>query len=113
MNKALFTATTIFLLFSCNTNKLTPVCDGSTPTYEGEVEAIMMQSCSSTTSCHGTGCNKHRGELTTYAQVKASVDEGDFQKHVLVKQNMPKGSTLTQDEINIIQCWINSGATEK
>lgn len=97
------------LLLACNSEKLTPICDGTTPTYQTNVAAIIMQSCSSTSACHGYGANN---QLISYNQIKATVDNGSFEKRVLVKQNMPKGSVLTQDEINTIQCWLNNGAKE-
>lgn len=83
--------------------KLNPTCDGSHPTYQGEIKAILDSKCGSS-NCHSN--------YTNYDGLRSILDGGDFRREVLVEQTMPKGSSLTQSQINLIQCWANDGFPE-
>ncbi len=109
---ALTSLITSLLLFSCGGEKLVPTCDGSNPVYDNEIETILFANCSSTSSCHGEGASKRKGEYITYEQFKVSLDDGSFQKDVFEKQNMPKKSVLLQQDIDLIQCWVDNGYPE-
>lgn len=98
------------LFTSCRQDILTPVCDGSKPTYDGEVRIIITNNCNGS-SCHGTGSGKH--EYTTYALLHKVCTNGKFDARVLNNQSMPKGGTLTQAEINTLQCWSDNNFPEK
>ncbi|MCB0396974.1 MAG: hypothetical protein KDD36_09990 [Flavobacteriales bacterium] len=95
---------------ACKKDKKTPVCDGSMPTYNTEISVIIQSSCMGS-SCHGAG-SKH-GEWTSYTNLKPQLDNGGFKKYVLEKQSMPKGSSLSQEQLNMIQCWVDNGYPEK
>ena len=96
----------VFALFSgCkkDNKKLTPSCDGSKPTFTNGVKSIIDSKCAS------SGC--HPG-YSTYNGIKGITQNGDFTKEVLNDQSMPKNSSLSQDQINTLQCWANNGFPE-
>jgi len=37
---------------------------------------------------------------------------GQFKQHILIDQDMPKDGSLTQDQLNKIQCWVEAGYPE-
>lgn len=93
------------LLGSCkkDSKKLTPSCDGSKPTFTSGVKSIIDSKCAS------SGC--HPG-YSTYNGIKGITQNGDFTKEVLNDQTMPKNTSLSQDQINTLQCWANNGFPE-
>jgi hypothetical protein len=97
------------LIVSCG-DKLDPVCDGSTPVYNVEVKPIITSNCLGS-SCHGAGSPD--GDFTTFAGISTVTSNGKFTTQVLDRQTMPQNGTLTQAEINTLQCWANNGFKEK
>jgi hypothetical protein len=108
MKKAMLLALmSIFMVVSCKkdkqSDKLTPSCDGSAPTYESTIKSIIDSKCA-TSNCHSN--------YSTYGGLQTDLQDGDFRREVLVDQTMPQGSSLTQDQLNKIQCWANNGFPE-
>ena len=103
----------LLVLSSCKDDRLEPECDGSSPTYDGQIQSIIQQNCNAS-SCHGSGSNN--GDFTTYAGLQPYLNNGNgsFRQEVLQDQTMPKGAsnTLTQNELNAIQCWVENGYPE-
>ena len=100
----------VFIFESCKENTLEPECDGSMPTYDADVKALIDDNCTNA-ACHASG--SPRGDFTAFATLKPDLDNGKFEERVLTKQNMPKGSaTLTQAQLNMLQCWVESGYPE-
>lgn len=94
----------------CSREKLEPVCDGSTPTWESGMDSIMTLNCLGS-SCHGAG--SRRGDFTSFSGIEPFLTNGKFTREVLEKQSMPQGAaTLTQAELNLIQCWFETGYPE-
>jgi hypothetical protein len=97
----------IVMIASCKkdkeSGKLAPSCDGSSPTYQSEVKSIIDSRCA-TSNCHPN--------YSTYGGLLPDLEGGDFKREVLVNQTMPQGSSLTQDQINTIQCWVNNDFPE-
>lgn len=93
----------------CSGELLTPECDGSTPTYDGEVKTLIDANCTSS-GCHGFSSS--RGDYTTYAGIEADLNNGKFEREVLKNQSMPQDGSLTQAEINTVQCWLDNGFAE-
>lgn len=84
-----------------------PGCDTSVFSYSARIQPILQANCQSS-SCHGpSGAN---GELITYAQVKAVVDDGSFRNAVIVTRAMPDGGALTNCELDLIEKWLDAGA---
>jgi hypothetical protein len=108
MNKNIVAvALSIVIIASCKkdkeSGKLTPSCDGSNPTYQSAVKSIIDSRCA-TSNCHPN--------YSTYDGLLPDLEGGDFKREVLVNQTMPQGSSLTQDQINTIQCWVTNDFPE-
>ncbi len=104
-SKTLYFAIALVLIASCkkDSGKLTPSCDGAHPTYQSQIKSIIDNRCA-TSNCHPN--------YNTYEGLLPALQGGDFRREVLVDQTMPQGSSLTQDQINKIQCWVNDGFPE-
>lgn len=83
--------------------KLEPTCDGSNPTYNGQVKSILDSRCASG-NCHPNFDN--------YDGLSSALQSGAFKREVLIRQTMPEGSPLTQQQLNTIQCWVDNGFPE-
>ena len=82
--------------------------------YENDIKPLIQQSCA-TNLGPGTGC--HDAWIFSYDNVKTSVDGGIFW-NVIETDYMPKLPNsfgivaLTQDEMEMFECWICDGALE-
>lgn len=88
------------------------VCDTLVATYDTNVSAIVDASCAYS-GCHNAG--SPYGDFTTYTSLKAKVDEGKVEDRVIDQKNMPPSyatKPLTEDEFQIISCWLENGAPE-
>lgn len=95
---AVFTVNTTSSCKKNKKNKLTPTCDGSVATYDSNIKSLIDSKC---VSCHsGYG---------SYSGISSITSNGQFKKHVLTDQDMPQNGQLTQDQINLIQCWADAG----
>lgn len=113
MKKKIVFVLFILTLYSCyfdNEEELYgPVsCDVSAITYSNDVLPIINASCA-TTGCHVSG-GTGPGDFTNYNELKAKVDNGTFNTRVLVQQNMPPNSSLSDCELQTLEAWIDSGA---
>lgn len=89
------------------------LCDTVIPTYDNQVQPIINASCATATGCHITGTDGNGIPYTSFADIKAKVDNGSFETKVLGDKSMPAGGgSLTDDELEILQCWIDKGALE-
>ena len=110
MQKLLLLIFVSLCLQFCGNDLLEPVCDGTATTYDNDISNIINDTCNSA-SCHGSGASN--GEWTSYKNLEAVLNNGDFEKFVLTEQTMPKGTgSLSQDEIDLIQCWMEQGYPE-
>lgn len=121
MNKSHYVVATILFLSgmffaNCTDDKLPEevlcVYPDSLITYNMQVAEIISSQCSYA-SCHDAGSVD--GDYTTYQNMKSSgdFDDGDFRKRVLIVQNMPKYNNLSEEEFQIMECWINAGFPEE
>jgi len=101
----------VILFFSCSKEekKTSIACDGSNLTYNTGVSSIINNSCNSS-NCHGSGSS--HGSFTTYSGLQTVISSGSFNSSVLTNQNMPKGSSLTQNQLNELKCWVDNGYPE-
>ncbi|CAN5240075.1 hypothetical protein BH09BAC5_BH09BAC5_11390 [soil metagenome] len=98
-------ALSVFLPFACKTTKVTIDCSGTESSYSKDIAPMITANCM---PCHKAGSMK--GDWTTYAGLKTSVDNGSFEKHVLVKKDMPPKKPLTEDDVKKIRCWLKNGS---
>jgi hypothetical protein len=83
-----------------------PIPEQCTPvSFSQEILPIMQQRC---TGCHSTSYSC--GSLEDYMGVKDKYNNGTLKQRVIVQKDMPSGSSLTQAEIQKINCWIEQGA---
>jgi len=103
-NKSVLVALLVIAAISIQScGKQDPVCDGSEPTYDNEIGAILTAECA-TGSCHPS--------YSTYSGIQGIINNGQFEREVLTNQSMPRGGKLSQSEINAIQCWVDNGYPE-
>lgn len=84
-----------------------PSCDTTVYTYSGVIQPIIAANCSAP-DCHGP--NGANGELITYDQLRAVVDDGTFRQAVIVERRMPDNGSLTTCELALIENWLDAGA---
>lgn len=82
-------------------------CSKISSGYASNIKPIIDGNCLSS-GCHNGGST--HGDFTTYAGVKAKVDNGSFDNRVIQQKNMPLGGSLSIDQLKKIKCWLNSGA---
>ncbi len=113
----LFLAVGLFCYASCGEDD---PCDSHVATYDGDVKAIVNSSCSFS-GCHSgaaTGSayigNADAIDFTSYAGMKAAVEDGRFNARVLADgADMPPDPlTLTPAQIEILTCWKDAGFPE-
>ncbi|MFK7755530.1 MAG: hypothetical protein AB8B53_01220 [Flavobacteriales bacterium] len=91
-------------------NEREPICeDGSAPTYDEEMKSLIDSKCA-TSGCHGSGSSN--GDYTAYSGMVSDLNNGSIKREVLDRQDMPKNSTLSQNELNQFQCWSDNGFSE-
>jgi len=108
-----------------NDDDMVEACDNIDATFDGDVQAIISNSCAYS-GCHsGADSNTFIPEgsrdYTTYTGIKGSLDSGKFNTRALVTMNMPpaaefipEGSplSLTESELEILNCWKDAGYPE-
>ncbi len=72
------------------------------PSFSTVISTIISTNCS-INGCHNGGRNPN---LSSYSEI--SSNGGAIVG--AISSNMPPGKSLTQDQINLITCWINDGA---
>jgi hypothetical protein len=100
-----FSLITIFftiVIVSCKKKKA-PKCDGTSSSYNSNIKSIINNSCTSS-GCHPS--------YSSYSGIKSILDNGNFKNEVLTKKSMPKGNSLSSDQLNKIQCWVDAGYPE-
>lgn len=75
--------------------------------YSANIKPIIDGTCLAS-GCHQGG--SANGDFTSYAGVKAKVDNGSFDNRVIQQKNMPLSGSLSIDNLKKIKCWLNSGA---
>lgn len=71
--------------------------------YTQHIAPVIAANC---VGCH----NSSFADLSTYAGVKAKVDNGSFRQRVLVIKDMPGYCNLPDSVMQNIQCWLDNGA---
>lgn len=108
--KAIVLSLAIFAFVSCDKEE-TPdppaELDCSSIKFSETISPLVSTSCGNS-NCHGSGSQV--GEMTNYDQIKGYVDSGKFQNRVLEVKDMPVGGSLSADQLEQIQCWIDEGA---
>lgn len=89
------------------------ICDTINPvTYTNFVKSILETYCT-ISGCHDIDAPPGL-DYTTYAGIKAKVDNGKFYDRVINLQDMPEPDSLVLDSCTLLhlQEWLNNGAPE-
>ncbi len=110
----------LFLLafiYSCSNDKAEDpnpcAYESSELKYNGLIKTIINNSCAASGACHGTPQEQDAGgEMTTYALVKAKINDDSFNNRVFVLKDMPQGSSLGECDFKKLKDWYDSGSPE-
>lgn len=102
---SLFVLCGIFV--SCSKMDVEPITCSEEVSLSEDLQPIIDAKCA-TEGCHVSGYWK--GDYNDYETIKKHYDKGSLYKKVVVKQTMPKGDVLAQEEIDLWHCWIQAGA---
>ena len=96
-----------------DTDPTPDTCTTLAASFSADVMPIIELTCA-IPDCHVAGFDS--GDFTTYEGVKERVDNGSFATRV-TNQSMPPSNTLgpeslTDDEIELINCWVDDGAED-
>jgi hypothetical protein len=86
------------------------VCDSATYTFK--IKSIIDANC---VSCHSPTGQKSDVPLTDYSLVKAKADAGRIKARMIdaaVGNTMPPAGKLSQDKLDLIQCWLDKSSPE-
>ena len=89
------------LLYPSTTN-----CTGKAASFATDVLPLIQTSCDQGSGCHGSGSSNGPGALTTYAQMQAA---GAQVLSSVEAGRMPRGSSLSSAQLQIIRCWFANG----
>ncbi len=121
-----FTAYLFLSLQACTNDELpepsAPSCNTTTTvTYEGEIKAIIDNSCAYA-GCHISGFSS--GDFTTYDGIEGFTTSGSFMDRVITQREDPNSGMppnyavddrpkdLTDEELLLVECWIDGGYLE-
>ena len=106
----------VFLL-SCTKNKFegtvtnVEFCDSLSPTYLSHVKDIVDASCA-VSGCHTVGFPS--GDFTSFGTIEPYIHDGKLENRAVTLKDMPPSwsqiDTLTAEEFEILNCWLNSGS---
>lgn len=117
---------TLFCCSACTSDQLpepTPVdgCEISMPTYDNDIKAIIDNSCAYS-GCHLDGSAP--GIYIDYAGLLPVLESGFFRSRVIFDRDDPntgmppnyapqdRPQDLTQEQLDLITCWLDSGYPE-
>ncbi len=83
-------------------------CDSTNFDFTEIIFPLIQNKCASVTVCHGSG--SVFGELTRFATIKNFVDNGKFERRVLIDKDMPPAAPLSACDQELISNWLDSGA---
>jgi hypothetical protein len=107
----------LILLVSCDKEDSpdTVDCTGLTPTYNSEIKAILDASCAKS-GCHDATTKANNYDLSTYATASPVSQNNRFLGAIQHKSGftaMPKdGPKLSQDNIDLLTCWVQNDSPE-
>jgi hypothetical protein len=87
-------------------------CTGLTPTYTGQIKAIMDNSCAMS-GCHSSSSRASGIDLSSYSAVKTEAAKARFMgsmEHQSSYHAMPRGAAKLPDStLQKLACWIDNG----
>ena len=93
----------------CRSDKILPSsqeCSGVVH-YSTDIRPLILSHCA-ITGCHVSGFQP--GDFTLYQPLKDRADNGRLLLFVLEVRNMPPNGSITEEQRQMIGCWIEQGA---
>ena len=82
-------------------------CDTMAASYKNDIVPILNSSCN-TMGCHESGTAN--GDYTNYEGIKEAADNGTLRNRVITNKTMPLSSSLITEQLNKMECWLDSNA---
>ncbi|MEZ4938126.1 MAG: cytochrome c [Crocinitomicaceae bacterium] len=108
-----FVSVGFVLIQSCGTtkevveNNPSSVCKSDINVTYAQIQPIIEAKC---TRCHNASKKNSIGDFTSFQGLKPYLENGQFEKLVLIKKTMPKGGDdLSVEELEKIECWKANG----
>lgn len=108
-----------FSIPACTSDQLDPIaapeiCDTLVPTYDQQMIFLVETTCAYE-GCHSSGFSS--GDYSSYADMLPNLDDGKIFDRVVASRDMPPSyadgpKTLTEEEIELFNCWIENGYPE-
>ena len=92
----------LVILTSCTYNEITPICEPDEQMFSDLVQPIIESNC---ISCHDEASGRP-AILGTYDGVIHALNNHSL-KELVVSFQMPKNSTMSESDINIIKNWAD------
>ena len=92
----------LLILTSCTYNEITPICEPDEQMFSDLVQPIIESNC---IVCHSES-NSRPAVLETYDGVIHALNNHSL-KELVVSFQMPKNSTMSESDINIIKNWAD------
>lgn len=82
-------------------------CDSLAVSYDNGIKALLDNNCTQS-GCHGS--NSINGNFTSFNSLQGY--EASIHDRTVVRQNMPPSGSLTEEEIQLLECWKAAGYPE-
>lgn len=82
-------------------------CSTVAAKFSDNVSPVIISKCA-TSTCHAPGNSSGLLVIENYTQVRDKLDR--IQARAIIERTMPPTGPLSPTEINILKCWIESGA---
>ena len=100
----------VLVFFACKKDEYKNLdCGKINASFSHDIQPIIQASCLGS-GCHNAGSG--HGDFTGYKGVKGKANNGSFEKRVLIKKDMPSGSSLSLSDREKIKCWLSNGAPD-
>lgn len=99
----------VLLAMGCRYDKVVPSsqeCSGVVH-YSSDIRPLILSHCA-ITGCHVSGFQP--GDFTQYQPLKDRADNGRLRLFVLESKVMPPNDSMTDEQREMIGCWIEQGA---
>jgi hypothetical protein len=82
-------------------------CEAIHATFSGDIAPLIQTQCAIGSGCHAAGSNNGPGQLTSFNEIRAASSNI---KSAVESGRMPLGGSLSQTQINLVKCWVDSGS---
>lgn len=89
------------------TTALEEACDTLPAAYNDAVKTVLENNCT-LSGCHGSGALN--GDFSSYGNLQGY--EASIHARTVVQQNMPPSGSLSEEELQILECWKAAGYPE-